>query len=53
VSRNQFGAALCNWNIDSTVCCQTSSRTCTSCSCRTDASQSEAILRNKRIQRQE
>jgi hypothetical protein len=23
VSRNQFGAALCNWNIDSTVCCQT------------------------------
>ncbi len=53
VSRSQFGHVLCSWNIDSTVCCQTSSRTCISCSCRIDASQSEAILRNKQIQRQE
>ena len=53
VSRSQFGNAPCSWNIDSTVCCQISSRTCISCSCRTDVSQSEAILRNKPIQRQE
>jgi hypothetical protein len=53
VSRNQFGDAPCNWNIDSTVCCQTSSPRCISCSCRTDVSQSDVILRNKRIQRQE
>ena len=53
VSRNQFGDAPCNWNIDSTVCCQTSLHTCTSCSCRTDVSQSDAILRNQRTQRQE
>jgi hypothetical protein len=53
VSRNQFGDAPCNWNIDSTVGCQTSSHTCTSCSCRTDVSKSDAILRNQRTQRQE
>jgi hypothetical protein len=53
VSRNQFGTALSSWNIDSTVCRQISSRTCISCSCRIGASQSEAILQNKRIQLQE
>ena len=34
VSRNQFGNIPCSWNIDSIVCCRTSSLTCTSCSCR-------------------
>ena len=53
VSRNQFGHIPCSWNIDSTVCCQTSSRTCISCSCRIYVSQSEVILRNRRILRQE
>ena len=53
MSRSQFGNVTCNWNIDSTVCCKTSSRTCISCSCRIDANQSEVILRNKKIQRQE
>ena len=53
VSRNQFGNAPHSWNIDSTVCCRTSSHTCISCSCQTDGNQSEVILRNKRIQRQE
>jgi hypothetical protein len=53
VSRNQFGNIPCSWNIVSTVCCQTSSRTCISCSCRIYASQSDTILRNKRIHRQE
>ena len=53
VSRSQFGNVTCSWNIDSTVCCQTSSRTCINCSCRISASQSEAILRNRGIQRQE
>ena len=53
VSRNQFGHAPCSWNIDSIVCCRTNSRTCTSCSCRIDISQSEKQLRNRRIQPQE
>ena len=53
VSRNQFGSIPCSWNIDSIVCCQTSSLTCTSCSCQTDVSQSEAIIRNQRIQARE
>ena len=53
VSRNQFGHIPYSWNIISTVCCQTSSRTCISCSCRIYVSQSELILRNKRILRQE
>ncbi len=53
VSRNQFGHVPCSWNIDSIVCCRTNSHTCTSCSCRIDASQSEEKLRNKRIQHQE
>src|SRR5258707_15852358 len=53
VSGSQFGNAPCSWNIDSTVCCQISSRRCISCSCQTDVSQSEVILRNKPIQRQE
>jgi hypothetical protein len=47
VSRNQFGNIPCNWNIDSTVCCLTSSNTCISCLCQTNASQSERILRKK------
>src|SRR5262249_22556343 len=53
VSRNQFGSAPCSWNIDSIVCCQTSSRTCISCSFPIDASQSEKKLRNKPIPVQE
>ena len=53
VSRNHFGNIPCSWNIDSTVCCQISSHTCISCSCRIDVNQSEAIIRNQRIQRQE
>jgi predicted HicB family RNase H-like nuclease len=53
VSRNQFGNIPCSWNIDSTVCCQTNSRACISGSCQIYASQSEVILRNKQIQRQE
>ena len=53
VSRNQFGNVLCNWNIDSTVYWQTSLRTCMNCSCPTDASQSEAILRKEQSPRQE
>jgi hypothetical protein len=53
VSRNQFGHEPCSWNIDSIVCCQTNLLTCTTCSCQTDASQSEEKLRNKRIPPQE
>src|SRR6266516_859617 len=53
VSRNQFGNALYSWNIDSTVYCPTSLRTCISCSSPIDASQSEEKLRNKRIRPQE
>jgi hypothetical protein len=53
VSRSQFGNVICNWNIDSTACCQTSSLTCTSCSFPIDVSQSEGKLRNKRIQPRE
>jgi hypothetical protein len=53
VSRSQFGNVTCNWNIDSTACCQTKSLTCTSCSFPIDVSQSEGKLRNKRIQPRE
>jgi hypothetical protein len=53
VSRSQFGNVPCSWNIDSTVCCQTSSRTRISCSSPTSVSQSEEPLRNKRIPAQE
>jgi hypothetical protein len=49
VSRIQFGNGTCNWNIDSTVCCQTSWRRPTSCWCLTVASQSEVNLRIQRI----
>jgi len=50
VSRNQFGNVPCIWNIDSIGYWQTSSFTCTSCSCRRDVSQSEERLRKQRIQ---
>ncbi len=53
VSRNQIGTVPCSWNIDSTVCCQTSSRTCISYSSPTGASQSEETRPNKRIPPQE
>jgi hypothetical protein len=53
VSRNQFGDQTCSWNIDSIVCCQTNSLTCTSCSCQIDVSQSEEKLRKPRIQARE
>jgi hypothetical protein len=49
VSRNQIGNVPCSWNIDSTVCCRTSSRTCISYSSPIGASQWEERLRNKRI----
>src|SRR5437667_2779182 len=49
VSRNQFGDELCSWNIDSIVCCQTSSLTCISCWFPIDTSQSERKVRNMRI----
>ena len=53
VSRDPSGPAPFSWNIASTVCCQTSSHTCISCSCRIYASQSEVILRTKQTLRQE
>jgi hypothetical protein len=51
VSRNQFGNVTCSWNIDSTVCCQTSWRMPTSCWCRTGAKQSEERIRNRQSPR--
>ena len=53
VSRNQIGNVPFSWNIDSTVCCQTNSRTCISYSSQIDASQSEEKLGTKRIRHQE
>src|SRR5215468_2344866 len=50
VSRNQFGNVPCSWNIDSIGYWQTSSFTCTSCSCRRGVSQSEERLRKQQIQ---
>ena len=53
VSRNQFGDGVWSWNIDSIVCCQTSSLMCTSCSCQINVSRSEENLRNQRTQTRE
>ena len=53
VSRNQFGRELCSWNIDSIVCCRTSSLTCIGCWFPIDTSQSERKVRNMRIPPQE
>jgi hypothetical protein len=53
VSRNQIGHELYSWNIDSTVCCRTSSNTCISCSSPIDASKSEKKLRNRPTSPQE
>ena len=53
VSRNQFGDGLWSWNIDSIVCCQTSSLMCTSCSCQINVSPSADNLRNQPTQTRE
>ena len=53
VSRNQFGDGVWSWNIDSIVCCQTSSLMCTSCSCQINVSPSAENLRNQRTQTRE
>src|ERR1700730_17479394 len=53
VSRNPVDNVHCSWNIDSTVCYQTSSRNGINCSSSIDVNQSEEKLRNKRILHQE
>jgi hypothetical protein len=53
VSRNQVGNAPCSWSIDSIAYSQTSSLTCTSCSCRIGISQSEEKVRKQGIQPRE